>query len=275
MGDMKCLLLLLCAGVTVSSDVDLQKRVIRGHPCGNGERGYHVMLIVSDGTDEYLCGGSLISDSYILTAAHCWIDGWQMTAFLRVHPGPPDPPQGVTITDHQIYNDRNGRHDIMLLKLPQPTNIPYIALPNKQECRTRHNLQTVRVAGYGPTTVFPNGTKGNDRPRALHCGNMSVVNCPNFANCVFVQTSPDPYIRSLTYAHIFCGQSNTVDTAKGDSGGGVVNNCKIYGVISNGVNRACASPAGFMDVCEYKSWIKRKAGIGALNKLRNLFSCFN
>uniref|UniRef100_A0A3Q3MA52 Putative trypsin-6 n=1 Tax=Labrus bergylta TaxID=56723 RepID=A0A3Q3MA52_9LABR len=210
MGDMKCLLLLLCAGVTVSSDVDLQKRVVRGRPCGNTERGYHVRLRASDGIRSSLCGGSLISDSYILTAAHCWKDRWEMTAYLGVHPGPPVPLRGVRITQHHIYNDINGPHDIMLLKLPTPTHITYIALPSDLECRNPF-VKPVRVAGYGATTVFPNGTIGNDRPTELHCGDMKVVKCQWNKKCQ--RRNPDPFTQSLAYQHLLCGQSKTVDIA--------------------------------------------------------------
>ncbi|XP_060887290.1 serine protease 1-like [Labrus mixtus] len=259
MGDMKCLLLLLCAGVTVSTAVDLQKRIINGSSCGSKERRYHVKLIVSNGKKDFFCGGSLISESYVLTAAHCWEDGWEMTAFLGVHPGPPE---GVKITEHHIYNDTNGNHDIMLLKLPQPTQIPYVALPNKKKCDNRHKLKTVRVAGYGATTIGPKGTKGKDKPKELQCADFPVVNCQKYQKGL--PGSNDTYAR-----YLFNGQTKTVDTAPGDSGGGVVHKCRIYGVHSfSGVN-ACTANAGFMDICEYMPWIKEKVDLGFLNKVSN------
>uniref|UniRef100_A0A667WPW4 trypsin n=1 Tax=Myripristis murdjan TaxID=586833 RepID=A0A667WPW4_9TELE len=61
---------------------DVHKRIIGGRPCRPDERLYHVQLRGffqnSTYTEETLCGGSLISDQWILTASHCWPSepGW-------------------------------------------------------------------------------------------------------------------------------------------------------------------------------------------------------
>ncbi|XP_060890763.1 trypsin-5-like [Labrus mixtus] len=264
MGDMKCLLLLLCAGVTVSTAVDLQKRIINGSPCGNEERRYHVKLIASNGKKDFFCGGSLISESYILTAAHCWKQGWNMTALVGVHPGPPE---GVKITEHHIYNDTNGNHDIMLLKLPQPTQIPYVALPNENKCSKFHKI--LRTAGHGATIMGPDHKRGSDRPKELHCADIPVFQCPDYKNCL--RSSPYRTAQYYSYQHFFCSQSNTVDISPGDSGGGAVHKCRIYGVnafVANGTH-ACVNKSGYMDVCEYMPWIKDKVGLGFFNKVSN------
>lgn len=57
------------SGVTVSTGMDVQKRIVGGNEC---ERHYHVHLriVFADGKSSF-CGGTLISDQWIVTAAHC------------------------------------------------------------------------------------------------------------------------------------------------------------------------------------------------------------
>ncbi|XP_071360938.1 trypsin V-B-like [Trachinotus anak] len=126
---------LLWVGVTVSTAVDLQKRIIGGDDCDKADRLYHVKLTATDGTRTSLCGGSLIADQWVLTAAHCWNDSRIMYAYLNIHPHPQNH-ERMEIQRHEIYRDSNNTpHDIMLLKLKgTPRSVIHkIPLP---DCKT-------------------------------------------------------------------------------------------------------------------------------------------
>ncbi|XP_042341713.1 trypsin I-P1-like [Plectropomus leopardus] len=265
MGGITRLLLLLWVGVTVSTVVDLQKRIIGGQECRQDEGHYHVRLTERPGTKEPLCGGSLISDRWILTAAHCYEPGRTIYATLGVHPGPG---KEVKITDDPvIFTDGDGRrHDIMLLKLPKKTDITPIKLPDCEHTPQVDYL--VQMAGHGPTQMGSNSERGNDISDTLQCANIKVVDCQQLRNCL---ESNDPqFYADIEYQHWFCGQMPNVDISPGDSGGGVVFNGRIYGVIAIGGNytHACVEAAGFMNVCEYMDWIEKNSG-GLLTKLRH------
>ncbi|XP_034080279.1 trypsin-2-like [Gymnodraco acuticeps] len=246
-GMMTGLLLLLLAGVTVGRVLDLQKRIYGGDICANDDRQYHVKLKSTYGINNVKCGGSLIHKFWILTADHCVPEGMtSVTAYLGVHQDGQNNP--FEIKDIKRYKDENGEpHDIALLLLREPAmGYKCVDLP---QCHTPLTSEHVQIAGHGATTLNKDGTRGTDSPIKLRCANTQVAACRH--------TFQKPVYTS-TYDTLICFTETDVDISLADSGGGLVFDKKIYGVISFLVGeKPFESPAGAIKVCTYIDWIKK------------------
>ncbi|XP_022604804.1 anionic trypsin-2-like [Seriola dumerili] len=245
MASLALLYFLLWVGVTVSTPVDVQKRIVHGVRCGQNDRLYHVKLRATDGT---FCGGSLISDEWILTAAHCWEE--TMYADVNIHPG--NEMETIKITRHEIYTENSKAHDIMLLKLEKkPKKIHKIDLP---DCSADLQLRNLfHVAGHGLFAVGEYDIYEERNSENLLCGDMRVVDCSPLRGWI--------HNRNVPFDNWVCADGEHQVTAAGDSGGGAVFNGKIYAVIS-GYNdlQAFRDPCEFSRVCAYMHWIQSIIG---------------
>ncbi|XP_027873799.1 trypsin-3-like isoform X2 [Xiphophorus couchianus] len=107
---------------------------------------------------------------------------------------------------------------------------------------------TVQLAGEGLTTTSPNNSLsfGASLPPHLQCVDMKVTG----------------FFFTITSGHEFFAEAQNTDAYFGDSGGGVVFNKKIVGVISSrGKNVAFRNPVFNMDVCDYLEWIRNTTGL--------------
>ncbi|XP_023187247.1 kallikrein 1-related peptidase b22-like [Xiphophorus maculatus] len=245
-------LLLLELGVAVSS-VSLQKRIIGGEKCRDDERRYHVKIYGHNKTQDYICGGSLISHRWVLTAAHCWESdpGWVIEAHVGVHPKSA-PKQIYTITHHEIYRDSNGRkHDIMLLKLPRLTMIQPVRLA---ACPDTLLLGTkVQIAGFGGSKLGLFGKRIHHRSDDLQCAEIKI----DKHHKMELLMSKHEFFE-YSFQKWYSASSSKKDISEGDNGGGWVFQNRLYGVcaFSGHPEYALSAPSAFIDVCGYKDWIK-------------------
>uniref|UniRef100_A0A3B5L9Q8 Peptidase S1 domain-containing protein n=1 Tax=Xiphophorus couchianus TaxID=32473 RepID=A0A3B5L9Q8_9TELE len=227
--------LLSSPGVAVSS-ASLQKRVIGGQNCRDDERHYHVTVYRHSSTGTTICGGSLISDQWVLTAAHCW-----------------DLTEKSPITDYS-----NGReHDIMLLRLSGKTTIQPIRLP---DCPDTLLLQQGHILSkmcqhfnrpYMFTCCF-SSTGANDR-NDLQCAEFKIAKHEKMETTL----AKDEDFR-FRYQKWYSVRSSKKDMFRDDSGGGCVFNSRLYGVYvyTGETEKALNAPSLFLDVCAYKQWIE-------------------
>ncbi|CAI5670284.1 unnamed protein product [Oreochromis niloticus] len=254
MSHLTFLLLVLCVGsslpaVTVSTVVDLQKRIYGGTDCNQNERRYHVSLtLYVDGRCSH-CGGSLIRNQWILTAAHC--RSRPMFAVVGVHAGQRNVQR---IEESNIITHQHD--DIMLVKLPNPTaGIPTVPCPNINDDPTIGN--NAQVAGHSTHLIDQQGFIVPDFPSNLKCATMDVVNCDDPEWNTFYQQNP--YLPHVPQQNRLCLQRHGVDVRPGDSGGGVIHRNNLYGVIVATGEDVCACETLSIRVCPYMTWINQNA----------------
>ncbi|CAG0892630.1 unnamed protein product [Cyprideis torosa] len=194
----------------IQPDFNRNIRIVGGADARPGDFPYLVSITYTP-LERHICGGTLISENYVLTAAHCltFVDeNAELEVVVGEHHLDEEEPwseikQVEQIIVHPDYNEKTFQHDIGLLKLSTPVefglNRTEIGVACLCEPDTPETGDMI-VAGWGRLEEFANTTD---------CGIQ-----PDFNRNIRIVGGADarpgdfPYLVSITYTPLerhICG----------------------------------------------------------------------
>ncbi|XP_054433741.1 cathepsin G-like [Pteronotus mesoamericanus] len=205
---------------------------------------YMAYLLVETPPRQSFCGGFLVQDDFVMTAAHCWGSTIRVTLGAHNIRDFESTQQRLSVLRairHPGYNEQNNLNDIMLLQLQnrarQNRFVRPVALPQSRT-RLRPGSQCT-VAGWGLISE-------NWRTDTLHDVQLRVQRgqvCSNLFDDYNDQ-------RQICVGN----QTDEKTTFRGDTGGPLVCNNVAQGIVSYGRSTG-APPTVFTRIARFLPWI--------------------
>ena len=229
-----------------------QPDVVNGREPVAGEFGFLAAIQATARPGEtFVCGGSFVSPTQIVTAAHCFFDpdGRRITT-VSAAPG-----DGTTwpysssfisaskVDVHSGYSPSGEAHDIAVVTLARPvTGVSTVTIPTLSQWSALAKAgSAVKSAGWGTTS------SGGSLPDDFLVADLTVI-----PDAVCGSSGAMYRVGSVTYEGIggsfdadqmICAGGATssgrpIDTCQGDSGGPLVSGTTLVGVVSWGIGCA-------------------------------------
>ena len=255
---------------------EVADRITGGEDADSHEWPWAAAIAYNPLEPDYRCGGSLIHEQYVMTAAHCVVDqsGNLVDNLAHVFLGHANlhDPCGIKVKiekaiAHPDYSSPLPTNDIALLKLVRPVKtgptINTLCLPSPDE--DIEDIEEPFVVGWGYTDAVSNHSVLPSILQELELRVVPVANCTRIYRKV-LQDYESYESLATTFAILesqICaeGLSFGKDSCRGDSGGPVVSLNSDFQYVARGVvsygGPTCDSeyPGVYTRVSRYLGWI--------------------
>uniref|UniRef100_A0A8C5NZ78 Peptidase S1 domain-containing protein n=2 Tax=Jaculus jaculus TaxID=51337 RepID=A0A8C5NZ78_JACJA len=230
----------------------IQSRIVGGYECAKNSQPWQVAIYHYS---RFQCGGVLVNPQWVLTAAHCYSEEYQLwlgrhnlfddeesARHMLVSESFPHPNFNFSLLKNNSNHPGDDySHDLMLLRMAQPVEltdaIQVLALPTKEP-----ELGSICTAsGWGSIEPLQ-----FQYPDDLQCVDLKLL-----SNEVCAKIHPKDVTEFMLCAGCLEGGK---DTCVGDSGGPLVCDGVLQGITSWG-HVPCGSPAIYTKVIEFMDWI--------------------
>ncbi|KAI1305956.1 Plasma kallikrein [Halotydeus destructor] len=249
-------------------------RIVGGDDAYEGEFPWTVSIRLNG---QHYCGGVLLNEQWVLTAAHCvvgyvprnfWVRLGAHKSRLQVSPTEQDIAADSMVIHQNYSRPRPFANDIALLKLQHKAlfsdHVSPICLPNNVDSDDGDYYQGTKglVVGWGWLKDDHHGPNGRGGPADV----LQKVNLPVIANdqcSKWYQTQGKHIVVSKRQ---FCAgfQDGGKDACRGDSGGPMLlkntttNKFSVIGIVSAGIGCALKQlPGLYTRVNAFIPWIEK------------------
>nr|AAD17492.1 chymotrypsin 2 [Anopheles aquasalis] len=221
-------------------------RVVGGQDAAESSAPYQVSLQLAD--IGHFCGGSILNERWILTAAHCLKE--KDAADLEVLAGTNSLKEGGQryrvdrLFSHSRYNRPQFHNDIGLVHLASP--IQFSSKVQSIEY-SEHALPanvTVRLTGLGLLDVWG--------PTPTQLQTYDLLTLSNKECKEKIKLNP----HNVDIGHVCTLTKQGEGACNGDSGGPLVFEDKLVGLVNFGIPCATGIPDVFARVSYYHDWIR-------------------
>lgn len=224
-------------------------RIVGGADANEGQFPFQVSLRLAP--NKHFCGGSILSDRWVITAAHCTID--QAPSSVRVAVGSILVTEGqmydvMRIINHEGYNSNRVFNDVSLLKTASSIEFSALVQPIAIRSTTKKNAKEVAVASGWGLTSSPGKI-----PSTLQFITLRTISNEECARRHVLLNKSNIYKGSVC---TFTKQNEGL--CMGDSGGPLTVEGQLLGIVSWGMPCARGYPDVFTRVPVFEKWIKEK-----------------
>ncbi|XP_050314731.1 brachyurin-like [Anthonomus grandis grandis] len=272
------LISLLCSGSTLSAKIQTPQkksvfifpkdetplnknapiRIVGGQEANAHQFPYQVGLYVTYAMNQAFCGGSLISQNYVLTAAHCAEGAVSMQVILGAHnisdtsESSRQTQTSATFIVHPSWDSSTLTNDVALVKLTTPAELnSYVQIIQLASGSNSYANNQGIATGWGKTIDSQSSVTD-----ILRYETNTIM---NNEQC---KATDSDYASVIKDTHLCQSGEGIRGICKGDSGGPLVTNGVQVGITSFSYKSCEAGkPSVFTRITSFSDWITNNSDV--------------